>query len=549
MSILLAALALLQSPLDERSPSSLAFVGVHVLPMDTERVLRDQTVLVVGGRIARVGPVAEVELPAGTQRIEGRGRFLIPGLVDSHVHVYDEGDLFVYVANGITTVRNLMGLPWHLELRERIAAGEIVGPRLVTAGPFVNEPQQRTVEDVQRAVSEQVEAGYDCIKIHGPLSLAAYQGLLEEAALAGIPVVGHVPRNLPIERVLELHGQAEISHGEEYLYTYFDRSPDNTKPESIAAIAAATAAAGIAVTPNLVAFRSIVRQIEDLGRELARPEMAWVAPPFGRSWKPDLNRYRRDFEAADAEPMAARYALLERLTKALAAAGVRLRAGSDAMNPGAVPGFSLHEELELLVAAGLTPYQALRAATASAGEFLGHGGDEVAGVVAEKARADLVLLAANPLEDIARTRALEGVLLRGRWFPKEELAQGLAERARDYAREEPFMGRIDAAGIEAALAYRRELRAQDPHAFVFRPEGIEALVFVYLSLGDPRVARQAGEVAVEEFPARWTAWSRLGEAWAALGDKPAARAALERALELHPGDARLARALADVKSD
>ena len=242
------------------------------------------------------------------------------------------------------------------------------------------------------------------------------------------------------------------------------------------AIAAATAEAGTAVSPNLVAYRSIIHQVEDLERELARPEMAWVAPPGGRSWKPDLNRYRQIFEPADAVGLSARYALLERLTKALQAAGVRLLTGTDAMNPATVPGFSMHEELELLVAAGLTPYQALRAATASAGEFLGDGG----GVVAEEARADLVLLAENPLEAIARTRGIEGVLVRGRWLPKEELARGLGERARDYAREEGFMGRVEMRGIDAALAYRKELREKDPKAFVFRAEGIESLVLLYL---------------------------------------------------------------------
>lgn len=550
MSAALALVTLLQAAPAPSEPAPLAFVGVHVLPMDTERVLRDQTVLVADGRIARIGPAAEVELPPGTQRIEGRGRYLIPGLVDTHVHVGDEGDLFVFLANGVTTVRNLMGTPWHLELRERIASGEIDGPRFFSAGPFVNEPQQRSVEDVQRAVAEQFEAGYDCIKIHGPLSLIAYEALLEEAALAGIPVVGHVPRNLPIERVFELRGQVEISHAEEYLYTYFDHSHfepgrDRTTPESVRAIAAATAEAGTAVSPNLVAYRSIIHQVEDLERELARPEMAWVAPPGGRSWKPDLNRYRQIFEPADAVGLSARYALLERLTKALQAAGVRLLTGTDAMNPATVPGFSMHEELELLVAAGLTPYQALRAATASAGEFLGDGG----GVVAEEARADLVLLAENPLEAIARTRGIEGVLVRGRWLPKEELARGLGERARDYAREEGFMGRVEMRGIDAALAYRKELREKDPKAFVFRAEGIESLVLLYLGLGNARMARQVGELATEEFPTRWTAWARLGEACVALRDEEAAGVAFERALDLQPGNARLARALEGLSGD
>jgi len=546
MLSLLVALSLCQTPRAQATqPRPLAFVGVHVLPMDSERVLRDQTVLVEGGRITRVGSMGEVELPAGITRIEGRGRYLIPGLVDSHVHVMDEGDLLVYLANGVTTVRNLKGLPWHLELRERIARGEILGPRFLTSGPFVNEPQVRTVEDVQLALAEQHEAGYDCIKIHGDLSSEAYEVLLEEASLAGIPVVGHAPRNLPIERVLELGGQAEISHAEEYLYTYFDRQTVGVSAATIEKVAQATAEAGIAVTPNLVAYRLIVRQIEDLERELARPEMAWVAPPGARAWKPDLNRYRRDFEPGDAAPLGERYLVLERLTKALQAAGVRLLAGSDAMNPVAIPGFSLQDELELLVAAGLTPYQALRAATLNAGEFLESG----AGRVAAGAPADLVLLAENPLEAIARTRAIEGVLVQGHWLPKDELDQRMKSLAGDYAREQAFMSRFTPAGLDEALVHMRTVRAEDPEAFLFRPEGIESLALLFGVIRNHSAARTAAELAVAEYSQRWTAWTRLAETCLALEDDSAAVEALEHARELHPDDPRLARALEALSSE
>ena len=543
-SFVALALVPLQAPRAHEAPR-VAFVDVHVLPMTDERVLADQTVLVEGGRIARIGPAAEVELPAGVTRIDGHGRWLVPGFVDSHVHLLDEGDLVVYLANGVSTVRNLKGLPWHLELHERLASGEVLGPRLVTSGPFVNEPQVRTVEDVQRAVAEQREEGYDCIKIHGNLAPDAYEALLEEASLAGLPVVGHAPRNLLMTRLLELGGQREISHAEEYLYTWFDRVPGGPDDAAFEHIARATAEAGVTVTPNLVAFLLIVRQIEDLDRELARPEMAFVAPPGKRTWQPDLNKYERDFDANDAAVMAERYAVLERLTRAFQAAGVRLLTGSDAMNPVAVPGFSLHDELALLVKAGLTPYQALRAATASAGEFLENG----AGRVVEGAPADLVLLAANPLESIERTRAIEGVCAGGRWLAKDELDRRMKALADDYARESAFMSRFDSSGMESALAYRKEVRAKDPQALLFRPEGLESLALLFGLVGNHAAARTAAELAVEEFAGRWTAWVRLAEACAALEDEPAAVAALVHARELHPDDPRLARALEELAGE
>ena len=154
-----------------------------------------------------------------------------------------------------------------------------------------------------------------------------------------------------------------------------------------------------------------------------------------------------------------------------------------------------------------------------------------------------MLLAGNPLEDIARTRAIEGVLVRGRWLPKDELESGLKDRAAEYAREEAFMSRITRTGFAGALAYMREVRARDAHAFVFRPEGVEALALLFAVIGNHAEERKAAELAVAEFPERWTAWTRLAEACSGLGDGAAARAALERARALHPDDARLARAL------
>ncbi len=524
----------------------LAVVGVHVLPMTEDVVLRDQTVLLRDGRIERIGPVAEVAVPADAVRVEGRGRFLGPGLCDAHVHLLDEGDLAVYLAHGVTTVRNMKGGPWALELRDRIGRGELAGPRVLTAGPHVNEPECRTAEDVRRAVAAHVAAGYDMLKIHGELADEAYVALLEEAARVALPVVGHVPRNLPMQRVLELGGQAEISHAEEYLYAHFDGLAGDATAAEVEGIARATASAGVTVTPTLVAFRSIVEQIEDFDRVLQDPRVAQVAPPGRRTWQRDINRYAQRFSAADVPVMQARFELLERLTRALQAAGVRLLCGSDAMNPMVVPGASLHDELELLVAAGLTPFQALRAATANAGAFLGDG----SGLVAAGAPADLVLFARNPLEDIGNVRAIEGVVVRGRWLSGAELARETAALLDAYAREQPFLAEVGLDGLQRALDSLAQARELDPAARPFRAAGLESLAVILASGGLLPAAQQAAELATREFPERWTAWSRLADVRLSLDDRAGARAALERALQLHPGDERLQRRLdAEVAGD
>jgi len=506
----LAVLALTPQGASGQDDSRLAFRGVNVVPMDAERVLYQQTVLIEDGRITALGGGADVTVPAGVRVIEARGKFLLPGLQDLHVHMVDEGDLTVYLANGVTTVRNLMGTPWHLEVRDRIVAGELPGPRMFTSGPFVNEPRIRTPDEARAAVARQVSAGYDCIKIHGDLQLDTYAALLEAGAEAGIPIVGHIPRNLRAEDVLALAGQADISHGEEYLYTFFDRQDVQADPQSSARIAALTFEAGIAVVPNLIAYYLIARQVDDLSRELAVPEMAWVSPLTRITWSPKYNKYARDFQPADAPVLRRRFAFLQRFTKALQDAGVTLLLGSDALNPTAIPGLSAHQELAWLVASGLTPYQALRAGTSAAGEF--QYGPQGPGTIAVGRPADLVLLAANPLDDVAHTRRIEGVCIGGRWLDKGELDLRMKKLQESYQRENAFMQLVDIRDISRAETFYHQRKQADPEAQVFREAGIASLVMVYVSLGNGDGAVRAAELYTAEFPDSWRAWIRLAEA-------------------------------------
>lgn len=514
----------------QETPRYVAFLDVNVVPMDTERVLLEQTVLIEDGRIAAIGRSGQVPVPEDAVIVHARGQYLLPGLSDLHVHILDEGDLTVYLANGVTTVRNLMGGPWHLELRERIRSGELLGPHFFTSGPFVNEPQVKTPDDARRAVAEQAAAGYDCIKIHGPLRLDTYRALLQAAKEAGLPVVGHVPRNLRLEDVLALHGQADISHVEEYLYTYFDRGDVDATPENMEAIATLTKNAGTAVVPTLIAYELIVRQVEDLDRELAVPEMAWVSPLTRLTWSPANNKYRRDFTADDAPVLLRNFAFLERFTKTLHDAGVLLLLGTDALNPTVVPGFSAHQELALLVESGLSPYEALRTATVNAGTFL--SGAPGPGSITVGRPADLVLLDGNPLEDVANAALVVGVHLGDRWLTQEELRARMTQLRADYERESAFMARVDLASCERAAAYYHQRKEADPKAFVFREAGIASLVLGYELTGKAEAAVVAAELYTEEYPDSWRAWTRMAEALALDGMADDASQARAHAQEL-----------------
>src|SRR5512134_1085396 len=415
--------------------TAVAFVNVTVLPMDAERVRVAQTVVVENGRITSMGSARRVSVPRGAQTIDGSGKYLMPGLADVHVHLsFNPEDeqrslLELFVANGVTTVLNMRGTPQVLELRAALADDRILGPRLYTVGPYVNEPFVTTPDEVERAVGEQKRAGYDFVKLHGALSRESYARLNAVARREGIRVIGHAPRNLGVEAMFE-ERQYALAHAEEFLYDRSNASTDSSPPHVEARIpefARSTALARIWVMPNLTAFKTIARQVQDLGAMLARPEMRYLPSTVQNGWGPATNPYTIRIDRSRYEPIMARYRLLEQMVRAFHASGVRLLLGTDAMNTGVVPGFSAHDELADLVAAGLTPYHALRAATANAAEFLGEEGER--GTVAVGQRAALILLDANPLVDIANSRRIAGVMLRGRWVSRDDIASILEKLA------------------------------------------------------------------------------------------------------------------------
>ena len=428
-------------------PAPVAFVNVTVVPMDRDRLLPRQTVVIREGRIAAIGPELDAKLPGNTRRIDATGKYLMPGLTDAHFHLQgndadDRQLLRVLLANGVTSILNLHGSPSILNLRERVARGEVLGPTIYTSGPYVSDAPdwQPEPDEVERLVVEQKRAGYDLIKTHGDFSREALHRLCTVARREKLRVVGHAPRNLGVEPIFAERMDA-IAHAEEFIYAYFffDAPPGTAEADAetrrlflekaekrIPELAAATAKAGTWVVPNLVAYKMIVEQGKDLASVLARPETKYVPPGVAADWQPGRNRYDRKYPPEMAEHMSWRLKLISKLTGALRQAGVRMMAGTDAPIPGVVPGFSLHDELKLLVGVGLTPYEALRTATANPSEFLGR--DEF-GRVAVGARADLLLLDANPLSDVSNLARRAGVMLRGRWLAEAELRALLEGRS------------------------------------------------------------------------------------------------------------------------
>jgi imidazolonepropionase-like amidohydrolase len=412
-----------------------------VVDVEHGRLLRDRTVVVRGGRIAAVGSAAEVAVPSDAERVDGRGRFLAPGLADMHVHLYTEGDLFTYVANGITTVRNMAGDTTHLAMRRRVRSGAIVGPRIVTAGPVVeatplSHPDNVALDDpatVSRELSRQRAAGYDFVKVYNRLAPAVYDSVVAVAARLRMGVAGHVPHAVGIAGALAAP-QRSIEHLRGYVEALVPPSapvtPDSafhawalawTRVDTtrLAPLVGRTAAAGVWNCPTFTFIVHEMSPAAEHARLLARPEvrrLSLAGLPKDRA----TASYLRAF--SDADFAATQRGLTEqfRLVRALDAAGAELLVGTDSW----LAGYALADELELLVRAGLSPARVLRIATLDAARFLGEA--SVSGTVAVGRRADLVLLDADPLVNVGNVRRVRAVMVGGRLLRRAELDRRLA---------------------------------------------------------------------------------------------------------------------------
>ena len=421
--------------------------NVTVIPMDSERVLEEYTIVIKDGLITDMGVNGEVEIPSDAHIVEGEGRFLIPGLSDMHTHIWGTAnDLLVYLANGVTTIRTMgSGPPEILKWRDQIRAGTRVGPSIWAWWPSIEDTLSphadsesmeefgtrggvrfvHTAEEAEALVAEMATLGVDGIKAHYIVSSEVYLALLEAANEYGLPFDGHIPTDqLDCWGCFREMGAPAIAHIEELIK--FERRSD----EELRQIAQEAANDGLRVTTTLYLMRSIDEQGQDLdGAIAALPEIKYVHPDIyiDRGWAPESNYYSdlgsQGFFNGYLEAQ-------ERLMPMLNDYGVLLMSGTDSSLALLVPGFSLHSELETLADVGLSSYDVLRASTYNPALYLGQL-DEI-GTVEVGKRADLVLLEGNPLEDIANTRKIAGVMVRGRWYTRADLDLMLDMVAQDY---------------------------------------------------------------------------------------------------------------------
>jgi imidazolonepropionase-like amidohydrolase len=399
------------------------FDNVHVVPMNAEGIVRNQAVFVRNGMIEAIAGAHAAARMAAQWRIDAAGAHLMPALADMHIHLRTDPQrtFNLFLANGVTTVRNLNDTDGgydHIQIRRDVAEGRLIGPRYLAGGPFLDSGSLRTLADVPPMLDLHQQRGFDFVKIHDNVSQEIYDAVIEGARERGLRTVGHAQRDKPLAQTLR---QGCIEHAEEFLYVSGHAALSD--PAQRRAIADQVAASGVPVCPTLIIYFVILTYADDarFASFRADPRLAYLPSAIRTQWTSDANPYRR---AGWREQLAAALPgdvdLLNALVADFRDAGVPMLLGADAFG-GVVPGFSIHQELALLVAAGLSPYQALRTGTANVGAYL----NEPTGIIAPGRPANFILVDGNPLADIAAASRVQGVFTQNRWRDKAAIDASL----------------------------------------------------------------------------------------------------------------------------
>lgn len=455
------------APAQAQSDETLLLKNVQILHLDREEPIVDQamSILIEDGRITSITPVEQTNEVGIATVIDGHGRFVMAGLTDMHVHVWDQSSLGAYLASGVTTVRNASGMPFHLRIADQIERGEIVGPRLMTTGPILNSPGPNaqinhemvsTAEEARHAVRRQYETGFRRLKVYSNLTSEAYEAILDEAGQLGMTIMGHtpegirepgMPNDIPFEiefgHILE-GGFATIEHVESIVWHGLrDRYDEDGGRE----LARQIAAAQVPVDPTLLAFHNLLRVAETQGGYLHREGTEMLNPLLVAQSQAEYERWSGE----NIPRNRAAFEFYKRMTQILSEEGVLIVAGSDAGIFTNVPGVSLLEELELLEQAGLDRKHVLRAATINAAVALDE--EDTAGRVAQGYRADLILVENDPLADLGALRSVSAVVAGGRYLDRVELDR-LVEKAamHDLQRtERNLVEAFEAQGLDASI--------------------------------------------------------------------------------------------------
>lgn len=513
----------------------LAFVHATVIDATGTPAQSDVTVVITGDRITSIGKSAEVPLPTNAHSVDATGKFLIPGLWDMHVHWYDKDYLPLFIANGVTGARIMWGMPLHHEWRKEIEQGSLLGLHLLIASAIVDGPKPvwpgsdtaSNAAEGRQAVLKAKHDGADFVKVYSGLPREAYFAIADEAKKQGLPFAGHVPDSVSAEEA-SAAGQRSIEHLTGILPVCSTQG--NYNPEKAAAVFAEFKKNRTWQCPTLTVLR------------LSAADPAIVADARLKYMPPEIRSYWNVFNNRFTNPPPETAASAKRIFQknlemvgAMQRAGVGILAGTDTGNPYCFPGFGLHDELGWLVQAGLTPMEAIQAATRNAARFMGR--EKELGTIQPGKLADLVLLDANPLDDIANTRKIAAVVYGGRLFPKSSLDEMLT-KVEALASRKTVSGMLLETtlqkGVEVAIQQYHELRSAHSTAVDFSEGDLNILGYELMAMKRIKDAVRFLKLNVEAYPQSSNVYDSLGEAYLEDGDKKLAIENFEKSLKLDP---------------
>lgn len=564
-----SALAAQQNPIDQ---APLVIAHVTVIDATGGPARPGTTVVVLGNRIAALGADEKIAVPKAAHVVDGTGKFLIPGLWDMHVHLNYKDYLPLFIANGVTGVRVMWGQPQHHEWRKQIEAGSLLGPHMKIASPIIDGPNPywpgsisvKNEAQARQAVAMSKRYGADFVKVYQFLPRDLYFDIADESKKEGIPFEGHLPVTVTAEEgsragqksfehlvgvlpasstrseelfqaaqadfaAIQSKGKFEGLHdsplGREMLDTY--------SPAKVAALSAVFKSNGTWQCPTLVLLRMFAYGNDPAF--LADPRVKYMPQGMKRSWDP--SKLEGDRTAQDFAYSIKEFEKYLQVVGDMEKSGVGILAGTDSQNPYTFYGFSLHDELGLLVQAGLSPMQALQAATLNPALFFGMEKD--LGTVEQGKIADLVLLDANPLEAIANTKKIDAVVYAGQLYTRVALDAILTRTEALAARPligEVLFNTIQASGIEAAVKQYRELKATQPDAYDFSEDEFISLGYLLLHQKRTREAIEIFKLSVEAYPESYNTYDSLGEAYMNNGEKDLAIQNYQKSLQLNPNN-------------
>ena len=444
-----------------KSDAIIAIQNVHLVPMTAEKIVKNQTVLVKGKKIIQIGPSETVTVPENSMRIDGTGAYLMPGLADMHMHTREEwlgpwpvSPLYLYLANGVTTIRCFgPKVGWRdyvLRWRDKINTGRFIGPTIYSSGSIIRGP----VANPQKIVQQQNASGFDFIKLYSFLSQNEFHEAMAAAKQEEMYVAGHIPFQVGLDGVLS-EGMDEIAHIEELAWEFvdFDKGKNlkgrswlpyiigaafqQFKPllkfemkdleqkyaPSVSSLAMKVKSGNIFVATTLYLDDVIVAKLFQPDSFRSKPVNRYLPRAYLAAFNQGQEKHQVQFRGGEVfAPFKRRIDRI--LLHHLKQAGVPLVLGTDAGTGwmGLVPGFSIHDELRVLIEGGFTPYEAIKTGTVNAAEVVRRmTGDGNFGTIEIGKRADLILIKHNPLEDVGHIKEIIGVMAAGRWFEKTEL--------------------------------------------------------------------------------------------------------------------------------